>query len=182
MTTTIILNCLLIILARMGDVSLGTLRSVSVIHGRRHLAMTLGFFEVLIWIFVVSKVVSAATLEPLYGLAYATGFAVGNFLGMTIERRLAMGQQVMRVFTRNPGAVATSLRMEGHRVTVFPGEGRDGPVWLLYIQTDRKLIKPLAARARDLDATCFYVVEDVRAVSSVSPDEESFWKGLIKFK
>jgi len=182
MTWTVVTTCILIVLARVCDVTLGTLRTVSVIHGRRHLALTLGFFEVLIWIFVVSRVVTSATTEPLYGLAYAVGFACGNYLGITIERRLAMGQQVMRVFTRHPGAVATALRVEGHRVTIFPGEGRDGPVWLLYIQTNRKRIKDLADRARALDAKCFYVVEDVRAASSVSPDEQSFWRDLIKFK
>ena len=180
--TTVLINCLIIIAARIGDVTLGTVRTVAIVHGRRHLALVLGFFEVLIWITVVSKVVSLAAAEPGYGVVYAFGFALGNWVGITIEQRLALGQQVIRIFTRHAGAVATSLRIEGHRVTVFAGEGRDGPVWLLYIQTGRRRIPALAERARALDPDCFYVVEDVRAASSVSAEEQSRWRSLLKFK
>lgn len=179
---TLALNCLLIILARIADVSLGTLRTVAVINGRRHVALVLGFFEVLIWILVVSRVVTQAAAHPLYALAYATGFASGNFIGITIEKHLAFGWQVVRIFTRANG-IADALRDRGYRVTIFDGRGRDGPVEQLFIQTERKRVIDLCSHARELDPNCFYVIDDIREASAaLTTQQRSFWRNITKFK
>ncbi len=181
MDLTVALTCLLIFLARIGDVTLGTLRTVCVIYGRRHLASLLGFFEVLIWIFVVAKVIGQAQQEPIYAVFYALGFATGNYIGITIEQRIAYGQQVVRIFTKLGHPVAAALRDEGWRVTQFDGRGRDGPLALLFIETSRKRTPELARRARELDASCFYVIDDIRSASAamLSPPSTTGWRGLI---
>jgi uncharacterized protein YebE (UPF0316 family) len=160
-----LLFCLLIIVARIADQSLGTLRMVAVINGRRVVAWVLGFFEVLIWVLVVSKVLMNLT-HPAYIISYAIGFATGNYVGMTIEHWLAFGEQVVRVFTRKGGTLASSLRDEGFAVTEFSGVGRDGPVFLLFIQTRRQDVGRLADRARELDPLCYYIVDDIRLAST----------------
>jgi len=71
--------------ARILDVSLGTLRTVSVVRGRVVLAAVLGFFEVTIWVVAVSKVITSFD-NPFNVLGYATGFALGNAVGILIER------------------------------------------------------------------------------------------------
>ena len=162
------ITCALIVLARIADVSLGTLRTVAVIYGRRGASWFLGFFEVLIWIFVVSRVIESAQKEPVYAVFYAIGFATGNFIGITIEQRLAYGQQVVRVFTRQGHAVASALRARDFRVTELDGRGREGPVSVLFIGTQRKHSPRIIRTARAIDAQCFYVVDDVR-VSSAAP-------------
>jgi uncharacterized protein YebE (UPF0316 family) len=158
---------LLIVLARMGDVSLGTLRTVCVVQGRRKIAIILSFFEVLLWVSVVAQVVGNLTTQPIYGLSYALGYSLGCFLGMTIEKRLAMGDQVVRVFTQHGSALATTLRQEGYRVTEFEGKGRDGPITLLFLQVSRRTADGLAQKLHALDPSCYYVVDDIRAASSV---------------
>ncbi|MBX3405628.1 MAG: DUF2179 domain-containing protein [Phycisphaeraceae bacterium] len=161
----IVLGCLFIFVARLGDVSLDTLRVVMVIRGNRFWAWALGFVQVLIWVLALSTVFKNLD-KPLYAVSYAFGFACGNFLGITIENWLAHGEQVIRVFTRQGDSLAARLRGHGYRVTVFDGRGRDGPVWLLYIEATRRQIKDVARLARSMDPTCFYVIEDVRAVST----------------
>ena len=136
----LVLGCLFIFVARLGDVSLDTLRVVFVIRGRRLWAWCLGFVQVLIWVFALTSVFKNLD-KPAYALFYALGFACGNFLGMTIENWLAHGEQVIRVFSRQGDSLAARLRGHGYRVTVFDGRGRDGPVWLLYIEATRKKIK-----------------------------------------
>lgn len=168
MTWEIFTTCLLIMLARVGDVSVGTLRTVCVINGRRFVAPILGFAEVLIWILVVSKVIQTIDQSPLYPVAYALGFATGNFLGLTIERRIAFGEQVVRVFSRAGGDLVRTLRAEGHRITEFDGRGRDGPVKMLFIETRRRDVPAVIRRARSMDPECFYIIDDVRAASSSS--------------
>ena len=160
-------TCLLIIGARICDVSLGTLRTISVVQGRRKLAPVLGFCEVLIWIFGVSQVMINLS-HPACAISYAFGFALGNYLGMTIERRLALGEQVVRVFSHQGSHLAGRLRCEGFRVTELDARGRDGPVQILFIHTARKTVNRLAERVLQLDPACFYIVDDVRLGSSVS--------------
>lgn len=159
-------TCLFIILARIGDVSMGTLRTICVVQGRRRVAPILAFFEVLLWVLVVSKVVTSLH-QPIYAVSYALGYSLGNFVGMTIERRIAMGEQVIRVFTHHGAELATALRNEGFRVTEFVGKGRDGPITLLFLQTNRRQVYGLAERLHRLDPSCYYVVDDIRQASSV---------------
>lgn len=159
-------NCLFIMGARICDVSLGTLRTVSVITGRRWAAPLLGFVEVLVWILVVSQVIETIDKSPYYPVAYALGFAIGNFIGISIERRLAFGEQVVRVFSRLGRDLARTLRAEGFRVTEFEGRGRDGPVEMLFIETKRREVPSVIRRARAMDPECFYIVDDVRVASA----------------
>lgn len=167
MSFDMVATCLFIILARIGDVSLGTIRTVFILRGRRMLAVMLGFFEVLIWVTVVSKVI--ANLEhPIYAVSYALGFASGNYVGMVIEHWLAIGHQALRVFSRRSIEVADQLRAAGYTVTEFAGHGRDGPIVLLYTQSPRRDIDSAIAIAERVDPDCFYVIDDVRSASSAS--------------
>jgi len=161
----VVFTSLLIVAARVIDVSLGTLRTVSIMHGRRALALALGFVEILVWVLVVSEVIGSIKDNLVYGLAYAGGFALGTWLGMTIEQRLAMGTQVLRVFTRQGDAMAASLRELGHRVTVFDGRGRNGPVSMLFVQSDRRRVGRMLATLRSIDPECYYTVDDIRLAS-----------------
>ncbi len=161
----VLLKALLIFVARIADVSLGTMRTVAVINGHRYLALGLGFVEVLIWILAVSAVVGSALSEPIYAVAYAGGFAAGNFVGITIESKIAFGAEVMRVFTRKGAEVSAALREAGYRVTQFEGSGRDGPISLLFIKVERRKIRGVAQLARKSDPDCFYITEPIRSAS-----------------
>lgn len=100
MAWDITLGCVIIILARIGDVSLGTMRTVAVVSGHRGLAWLFGLLEMTIWVFAVSAVIAHIRTEPAYGLAFALGAATGNYVGVTLQRWLPFGDQVVRVFTR----------------------------------------------------------------------------------
>ena len=179
------LTCLLIVLARVTDVALGTIRTITVINGLRSMSFLLGFFEVLVWILVVSQVIQKVHENPLYPVAYALGFATGNFIGITVERRIAFGHQVVRVFTRNGPELVRTMREDGYVVTEFTGKGRDGPVDMLFIETERKSTRELLARARQLDPNCFVVVDDIRLASAklVEAQQQSGgWRSQLKRK
>jgi uncharacterized protein YebE (UPF0316 family) len=180
----VVITSLLIIAARIGDVSLGTIRTVSVINGRRTVAWTLGFVEVLLWILVVSRVINEAKENPVYAIAYAFGFATGNFIGITIEQHLAFGEQVIRLFSRRGMELSHRLRGHGYRVTEFDGRGRDGAVQMLFIQAPRKRVPDVLNVARGMDAECFYIVDDVRTAAGVNapPQRSGGWRSVLKRK
>lgn len=186
MTWTVILTCLAIILARIGDVSIGTLRTIMVVQGRRVVAWILGFFEVLIWLLAAGKVLKSLD-EPYYGvyyaIAYALGFATGNYVGLTVERWLSLGSQVVQVFTRRGPEVAAALRTAGAGVTEFEGRGRDGPVFGLYVHARRRLINRVLKVSREIDPECFYVVEDARLASTADQAiQATGWRAVLKKK
>lgn len=162
---SIALTCLLIVVARVVDVSLGTIRMINVVHGRRCLALVLGFVEILIWVFIVSRVIHEIH-QPAYAIAYALGFALGNYVGMTIEHKLALGRQVVCIITRHGYELAGALRETGLRVTQFDGMGRDGPVQEIFVEVGRRSTGEVIDQARKLDSSCYYMVDDVRRASS----------------
>jgi uncharacterized protein YebE (UPF0316 family) len=148
--------------ARIVDVSLGTVRTISLIHGRIATAVILGFFEVLVWITVVAQVISGVSDSPVLLVAYAAGFAAGNGVGIVIERWLAMGVQMLQMISQaHGGEIAAAIRERGQAVTVFTGEGRDGPVRMLLTTCQRRRVPTVIREARSIDPEIFYVVEPV---------------------
>ncbi len=118
-----ILLPLLICLARVADVSLGTLRILFVSKGAKRIAPILGFFEILIWLLAIGQVMQNLTNIVNY-FAYAVGFSLGNYIGITIEQKLAMGTVVVQVITRRDASeLINFLRLADFGLTVIEANG-----------------------------------------------------------
>lgn len=157
---------LIVFVARVTDVSLGTLRIIFTSRGRRNIAPLLGFVEVFIWIVVVSQVVKNVHSIPAY-LGYAAGFAVGTYVGMKIEERLALGTLVIRIILSQQGEeLAHRLREAGYGVTVVHGIGSGGEVKLLYTVIQRKNLETTVKIIKSIQPMAFYSVEELRTVES----------------
>lgn len=153
---------LLIVVARIADVSMGTLRVAFIARGRKYLAAACGFVEVLIWIVVVSRILGGEKSWLAY-VAYATGFASGTLVGMFIEERLAVGWSLVRVITSSPvGEFMQQLSAAGFGVTRQDADGARGPVQVLVILMPRRRLTEFQPLLRDFDPAAFYTIEDVR--------------------
>src|ERR1700724_1649541 len=97
----VLLLSLIIFLAEMCVVTLGTLRIIFVARGNKVLAPLLGFFEVLMWLFAISQVMQNLGDGACF-IAFALGFTLGNFLGILIEKKLALGMAIVRIITNRP--------------------------------------------------------------------------------
>src|SRR5438270_6160348 len=84
-----LLIALLIFCMRIGDVSIGTLRAIYTIRGRRVLAMSLGVVESAIWLLAITKAVDLIKHNPWAMVGWACGFGAGTFSGITIEKWIA---------------------------------------------------------------------------------------------
>ncbi len=156
---------MLIVLARIIDVSLGTLRIILVSRGMKHIAPVLGFFEILIWLLAIGQVFQHLD-NPINAIAYALGFALGNYVGIVLEHRLAMGKVVVRVVTAKVAApLVEDLRKDGFSVTKVNAEGANGPVNILYTAIRRSQLELVTAKILRFNPQAFYTVEDVRFVS-----------------
>ena len=161
MNTTVALTSLLIVLARITDVSLDTVRTVSIVQGRRAFAAILGFFQAVVYICAIAKVLLNMD-QPVYAFAYGLGFAAGTYLGIAIEQRLAFGQQLASLFTRKGVELAEVLRAAGYRLAEVRGHTREGDLTILYVEIPRRQARKLIHDAGAVDETCFCIVNDVR--------------------
>ncbi|MCX2740122.1 DUF2179 domain-containing protein [Pontibacter anaerobius] len=157
----------LIFFARICDVTLGTLRIVFVSKGDKIVAPILGFLEVLIWLVAITQVMENLNNVASY-LAWAGGFAMGNFLGLRVEQKLALGQMVVRVITVEPADKLIRILSEhGYRLTCIDARGTRGKVNLLFLIVKRKKLQHVLDIIRDYNPQAFYSVEDVRSVSDI---------------
>lgn len=164
----VLLTGLTIFVARIFDVSVGTVRTIVTVQGRTVIAFFLAVFEVTIWITVVSAVISQVKDMPILIIFYSLGYATGNVVGILVEKRLAFGMIILKVFSLKCGPeLAKAFRDTGQPVTVFTGEGRDGPVLELYLVCRRRDLKWMIPKIHQLDEDAFYVVEQARDVSKV---------------
>ena len=153
----------LIFLARVTDVSIGTVRLICVTRGHRAVAVCLGFCEILIWVTAFSTVLRHLD-HWINIVAFAGGFATGNAVGMAIEKRLAMGVQLINLVSRGSAhAVAAALRYIDIRVTTFMGNGDDGPVAVCMAVVPRRKTPTIIRIARNIDPDVLVTVEDVNA-------------------
>jgi len=156
---------LLIFLARICDVSIGTLRIIYVSKGKRNIAPILGFFEVLIWITAISKIMQNLDNYVNY-IAYAAGFATGNFVGMIIEEKLAMGILMIRVFAHELGSeLVQTLNASGYGATVVEAQGAREKVNLIYTIVQRNELANVLDLINLFNPKVFYTIEDVKAAN-----------------
>jgi len=153
----------LVFLARVTDVTLGTLRIIFISRGKRNLAPLLGFVEVFIWITIVSQIVSHAHNILAY-LAYAAGFATGAFVGMYIENRLAIGTQViLAIIQENADQLVDHLHAAGYGVTCVDGAGANGPVKLIYTIFPRRCQEDVLSIIHQTHPRAFLSIQDIRS-------------------
>ncbi|MBN1881193.1 MAG: DUF2179 domain-containing protein [Deltaproteobacteria bacterium] len=156
---------LLIFLARISDVTIGTLRIIYVAKGLKIIASFLGFFEVLIWLIALGQIIQNLT-NPINYLAYAGGFATGVFLGVVIEEKLSVGIMQLRIITKKDAArLMKFLKHEGYGITRVNAQGAFGPVDVIYTIVQRKEIPHLIQVIRAYNPNAVYSVEEVKHVS-----------------
>lgn len=173
---------LLIMIARIIDVSFSTLRIVYLMKGEKVFAAGLGFFESLIWLIAISQIIQNVTNVPAY-IGWAAGFALGNYLGLMIEERLAVGKLIVRVITAvETQALIDKLKDLGYGVTHIDAQGTAGKVKIIFCVIQREQFERVVDIIKSFNPKAFYTVEDVRtAREGVFPKSQGFYQrmGLI---
>jgi uncharacterized protein YebE (UPF0316 family) len=156
---------LLIFCARVMDVSINTLRIMFVLNGKKKIAPILGFFEAMIWLLAIGQIFQNIN-NPMSYVAYAGGFAMGTFVGMTIEEKLALGRVLVRVITPEPmPELIEYMKERNYRFTSVGAEGRYGKVNLLFTVMKREVLKEYVEKVKTINNNAFYTIESVRRVS-----------------
>ncbi len=144
-----------IALLRITDVSLGTLRSIFIIQSRKYIASITGFVEILIWIFAMRYIVQHMEHE-INLIGYAAGFALGTFLGVTLDQKLGFSHIQISILSRSKGQlIADALRDSGFGVTILPGAGVSGDVLVVFTVINRNSYSKLLKIVNSIDPGVF---------------------------
>lgn len=155
----------LIFSSRIIDQSIGTVRIVMISKGQKLWAPLLGFFEVLVWLLAISRIFENLDNWVCY-FAYAAGFATGNYIGLKIEEKLAMGIIKIQIITRKPANILIEkLMAAGYGITHQDAKGGTEKVSIIYTIIKRTELPKIAEEIKMYNPNAFYSIEDVKFVS-----------------
>lgn len=158
----IFVGALFIFCLRLMDVSMGTVRILMAMRGRRLLAGVIGFFEVTIFLVAISQVVTNIA-NWWNALAYAGGFAMGTIIGITIESKLAIGLAEVSIVSMGKGMeIAEALRGDGYGATEFLGAGHTTMVDMVRAVVRRKEVSSVLAATNSVDDKAFITVHEMQ--------------------
>lgn len=154
-----VLSALMIMGMRITDVTVGTIRTLMVVQGRKYWAGLLGFIEVTIWIVAIRHIM--LNIDNLWNiLGYSTGFGLGNIIGITLEQKFGLGfVQIYVISMYYSDKIALELRKNNFGVTILPGEGGSGGYAILVILTTRKRQKELINIVESIDPKAFISIQ-----------------------
>jgi uncharacterized protein YebE (UPF0316 family) len=154
-----ILGVLFIMVMRILDVSIGTVRTIMVVQGRKYLAGLFGAAEVLIWILAIRYIFQ--NLEQIPNIiGYSLGFGIGNIVGITIEQKIGLGYIQLNIISRTHfKEIAKMLRDEKFGVTEIKGEGTSGEVIILVVIIPRKIQNKIIKKIDAIDSQSFITVQ-----------------------
>ncbi len=163
-TFGLIIMPIFIFLARISDVSLGTMRIILISKGYRTIAPILGFIESFVWILAVSQIMK--NLDNLYYfVVYAAGFAFGTYIGMLLENKLSLGQVIVRIITKyNASDLVAKLIKEDFNLTTTDADGQFGKVKIIFMVMKREYLNDAIKIIQEYNPHAFYTVEDVKFV------------------
>ena len=155
---------LLIFLARIVDVSMGTIRVIFISKGFKKIAPILGFFEVIVWLLAISQVMKNLTNWISY-IAYGAGFAAGTYVGMYLEEKISIGKVILRIITKKDShEMVKKIRSRWH-ATIIDGEtSPNSKVKIIFMVLKKKEVEDVISVVNDYQPKAFYTIEDVRFV------------------
>ena len=134
---------LIIFVARIVDVSLGTIRVNMIIRRKKTLAAVIGFFEVVIFISIIVRIIQE--VDSIYGiLSYAAGFAVGTIIGIMISEKLSRDLFSTNIISKEHSeGIKELLKDEGYGITCYKGSGINGEVEVINVVCSNSNLKRL---------------------------------------
>ncbi len=174
----------LIFIARVLDVSLGTVRVIFISKGLKYLAPLVGFIEILIWLMAIGQIMKNLS-NPVCYIAYAGGFAMGNFVGICIAEKLSLGVVILRVVTKkDAGELIKSLSESEYGATSVEGQGIGGKVNVVFTVVPRREVPYVVKLIKKFNPGAFYSIEEVGFVErGIFPLRKGRWdySSLFRF-
>lgn len=161
--------CIKIFLVRILDVSLGTVRTIITVKGRRVLASLVGFIEVFVWFLIVREALNTDETSLWIAISYSLGFATGTYVGSVLSDVFISGTLGLQIITsKEDEEMVRILRENGYAVTVVDVRGMEENKgkFMLMIEIDKKKLSHLKNLIKSLDPKAFIIVNETKYVQN----------------
>jgi uncharacterized protein YebE (UPF0316 family) len=155
----------LILVARIFEAALETLRTIYISKGHANLAACVGIVKTGIWLISTGLVIT--NLTDYWNLfAYLAGYGIGTLLGMQIENMISIGDVIVRLITPgDPQPIISHLSTLGYGMTRIEGHGSfANPVTIILMIVPRTELGLLLNVISKEYPHILYTVEDVRNI------------------
>jgi uncharacterized protein YebE (UPF0316 family) len=161
-----ILFYLFILFAKITEVSISTVRIVLITKGERKIGALIGFFEILLWLFIASNVIKNISEDPLKAVFYALGFAIGNYVGSILEEKIGLGLSEIQVIVMEEHGIllAEEIREKGFAVTLVRGEGKNRPRAILMMFLPRKRVREVVKYIQNKQENAVITVSETKPI------------------
>lgn len=159
-----VLVCLLVCLSKIIEISIQSVKTVMLVKGEKLKAACLGFTECMIWGLVISSVISTLGDNLFLLFFYCFGYAVGLFVGSTLENRIALGTSTVQLIANEEDTekIKELLKEKGKGYTTFKGKGAKEKMNMFWIVVPRKEARKLIFEINNLcDNQVFAATSDV---------------------
>lgn len=155
-----------IFIAKTIEVSMGTTRMVLITRGERLFGAILGFFEVILWVILVSTVLTNVTEDPIKVVVYALGFAAGNYVGSLFEQYLGIGNVRIEVIVMNHHGyeLVDKIRSNGYAVTVIEAKGMQCERQVLIMNIKRKNYIKVVDMIKQFQGDSVITINDIKPI------------------
>jgi uncharacterized protein YebE (UPF0316 family) len=156
---------LIIFVARIIDVSLGTIRVNMIIRRKKTIAALIGFVEVTIYITIIVRIIK--DIDNIYGiLTYGAGFAVGTVIGIMISEKMSRDLISTNIISRKcHNEIKMLLSKENFGFTCYKGAGREGEVEIINVVCSHNNLSRLNKLVHKKDPDAFvvsYMLDKIR--------------------
>ncbi|MFA6801270.1 MAG: DUF5698 domain-containing protein [Acholeplasmataceae bacterium] len=157
-----------IFFAKIIEVTIGTMRVILITKGFRRPGTILAFFEIMLWVFVASSVLSTITEMPIKGIVYSAGFVAGIYIGSLLESHLAVGKMEIRAIASLPSSVLiiSALREAGYGLTSVDAHGKDDVRVLIIIFANRKNKDKVIKIIKSADDKALVVAQEISLIQN----------------
>ena len=154
--------CVIIFFARIVDVCMGTFRTVCIVKGKKVTAATIAFFEVLVWFFVAREALTGDIDSIFIPIAWALGFATGNYLGIFLSQHFIGGHLTLNIVSAVMNETHIEiLKLAGFGVSVLNSEDDK---MIILVQIDKKRLKKLQDLLDEIDPNAFIIANETKYV------------------
>ncbi len=154
-------------MARILDVSLGTIRTIIMVKGNSIKCAFIAFFEVFVWFIVAREALNTEHISLWIAISYSAGYATGTYIGSKLSNIFIKGNTTCQVITSKATKNNIKLlRDKGYALTILDiKDYYDGiKKKMLLIEINNTKIKELSKLIRKIDNNAFITFSETKTV------------------
>ena len=154
-------------MARILDVSLGTIRTIIMVKGNSLKCAFIAFFEVFVWFIVAREALNTEHISLWITISYSAGYATGTYIGSKLSNIFIKGNTTCQVITSKATKNNIKLlRDKGYALTILDiKDYYDGiKKKMLLIEINNTKIKELSKLIRKIDNNAFITFSETKTV------------------